>query len=140
MDTRRKEIGDQRQAIEGDIHRRINQLHQSLDQRRAELVGHLDQLTPQKFKGLAAQKDQIELHVLQTQLSSCLEYVEGILKTGTEGEILAMKAPVVSQIQQIVPDINPDILHPHEMADMFLKEDDAPRLTEACRTLTARGG
>ncbi len=29
-----------------------------------------------------------------------------------------MKGPLVGQIQQIVPDINPDTLHPHEMADM----------------------
>ncbi len=128
LDTQEIEIGDQRQAIEADIHRRIDQLKQILDLRRAELVGQLDQLTQQKLKNLAAQRDQMEL--LQTQLSSCLEYVEGSLKTGTMGEILAMKAAVVRQIQQMVP----GTLQPHERADMLLLEDDTPRLTEACRT------
>ena len=133
LDARKNEISDQRQAIEAEIHGRIDQLHQVLDQRRAELVGQLDQLTQQNLKNLAAQKDQTEL--LQTQLSSCLEYVEGSLKTGTEGEILAMKAPVVRQIQQIVPEVNPVTLQPHEVAKMLLVENDGPKLTETCRTL-----
>ena len=37
------------------------------------------------------------------QLSSCLDYVEGSLKTGSEGEILAMKTPVLKQIGQLQP-------------------------------------
>ena len=135
LDARKNEVSDQRQAIEAEIHGRIDQLHQVLDQRRAELVGQLDRLTQQKLKDLAAQKDQTEL--LQTRLSSCLEYVEGSLKTGTEGEILAMKAPAVRQIQQILPEVYPVTLQPHEVANMLLVENDAPKLTETCRTLAA---
>ena len=135
MDTRKNEVSDQRQAIEAEIHGRIDQLHQVLDQRRAELVGQLDGPTQLKLKNLATQKDQTEL--LQTRLSSCLEYVEGSLKTGTEGEILAMKAPVVRQIQQILPEVNPVTLQPHEVADMLLVENDAPKLTVTCRTFAA---
>ncbi len=135
LDTRTKEIGSQRMVIEGAIQKRIDQLHQALDQRREERVGQLDQLTQQKLKSLVAQKDRIQ--TLQTQLTSCLEYMEGSLKTGTEGEILAMKAPVVKQIQQITAVINPDTLDPCEIADAFLVENDAPKLTEACRSFAA---
>ncbi len=135
LDTRAKEIEDQRMVIEGDIHKRIDQLHQALDQRREELVGQLYQLTQQKLKNLATQKDQFQ--TVQTQLASCLKYVEGSLKTGTEGEILAMKAPVVKQIQQIAAEVNPDALHPCEVADALLVEDDGPKFAEPCRSFAA---
>ena len=126
LDTRTKEVTDQRMDIEADIHERINQLLRALEQRRTELIGQLDQITQNKLKLLAAQKDEIEL--LQTQLSSCLEYVEGSLKTGSEVEILAMKAPVIKQIQGITTDINPDSLVPQQRANMRLVPDDAEQI------------
>ena len=135
LDTRTKEITDQRMDIEADIHKRINQLLRALEQRRTELIGQLDQITQNKLKHLAAQKDEIEL--LQTQLSSCLEYVEGSLKTGSEGEILAMKAPVIKQIQGITTDINPDSLVPQQRANMRLVPDDAEQICRKYGTVVA---
>ena len=135
LDTITKEITDQRMDIEADIHKRINQLLQALEQRRIELIGQLDQITQQKLKHLAAQKDEIEL--LQTQLSSCLEYVEGSLKTGSEGEILAMKAPVIKQIQGITTDVNPDSLVPQQKANMRLVPDDAEQICRRYGTVVA---
>ena len=131
MDTRKKDIEDQRVTIEADIHKQINRLLQALEQRRAELVGQLNQLTQQKLKGLAAQGDQCEL--VQTQLSSCLDYVEGSLKTSSEGEIVAMKVPVLKQVQQITAEFNPNTLVPEQKANMFLVTDNAQELHRACR-------
>ena len=136
LDTRTKEITDQRMDIEADIHKRINQLLRALEQRRTELIGQLDQITQNKLKHLAAQKDEIEL--LQTQLSSCLEYVEGSLKTGSEGEILSMKAPVIKQIQGITTDINPDSLIPQRRANMRLVPDDAEQICRRYGTVVAK--
>ena len=130
LDTRTKEITEQRSAIEADIHKRVNQLLRALEQRRTELIGQLDQITQQKLKDLAAQRDQTEL--FQAQFSSCLEYVEGSLTTGTEEEILTMKTPVVKHIQGITADFNPDNLPPRQDADMLLITDDTASLTEAC--------
>ena len=121
FDARSKEIQDQRAAIQADIHKEIDQLHQALEQRRTELIGQLDQLTQHKLKSLAAQRDQVEL--LHTQLTSCLEYVEGSLTTGTQGEILEMKAPLLKQINRINTDFNPDTLAPEEEADILLVAD-----------------
>ena len=95
-----------------------------------QLKGQLDKLTQHKLKGLAAQRDQVEL--LHTQLASCLEYVEGSLKTGTQGEILEMKAPVLKHIQQMTVEFKPDTLVPEEEADMLLISDDIPDLNRAC--------
>ena len=131
LDTRTKEIEDQRMTVETDIHKHIDRLHQALEQRRTELVGQLHQLTQQKLKGLAAQRDQCEL--VQTQLSSCLDYVEGSLKTGSKGEILAMKIPVLKHIEQITLDfkIKPSTLAPQHVADIHLVTDDAMDLQVA---------
>ena len=93
FDTRAKEINDQRESVEADINREIDRQHQILDQRRVQLVGSLDMLTQQNLKGLATQREHVE--VLHAKMSSCLEYAEGGLETGTEGEVLAMKAPVL---------------------------------------------
>jgi len=123
LDTRTKEIEDQRMAVEADIHKHIDRLQRALEQQRTELVGQLHQLTQQKLKGLAAQRDQGE--IVQTQLSSCLDHVEGSLKTGSEGEILAMKTPVLKQIGQITAEFNPDTLAPEKEAHIQLVTDDS---------------
>ena len=133
MDTRKQDIEDQRMAIEADIHKQINRLLQALEQQRAELVGQLDQLTQQKLKGLAAQRDQCEL--VQTQLSSCLDYVEGILKTSTEGELLATKSTMLKQVQQIIDKFNPSVLAPEQEANMVLVTDDTLDLQQVCQGL-----
>ncbi len=122
FDERTKEIGGQRMAIEGEIHQRIDQLHRALDRRRGELIGQLDQLTQQKLKNLAARRDQVEM--VHAQLSSCLEYVEGSLKTSTPAEILAMKEPAVRQIQGLTSTIGPDVLAPGVTATMKLATAD----------------
>ena len=119
FDARSKEVQDQKAAVQKEIHRKIDQLHQVLQQRRTELIGQLDQLTQHELKTLEAQRDQVEL--LHTQLTSCLEHMEGSLKTETQGEILEMKAPLIKQIDQITAgNFNPDTLAPEEGANIFL--------------------
>ena len=131
LDARKKDIEDQRMTIETDIHKQINRLLQALEQLRTELVDQLDQLTQQKLKDLAAQRDQCKL--VQTQLSSCLDYVEGSLKTSTEGEVLAMKTTVLKQVQQISAEFNPNILAPEQKANMVLVTNNVQELHRTCR-------
>ena len=131
LDTRSKEMEDQRMTVEADIHEQIDRLHQALEQRRTELIGQLHQLTQEKLKALAAQRYHCKL--VQTQLSSCLGYVEGSLKTGSEGETLAMKIPVLKQIAQITADFKPNILIPQQEADIQLLTDDNLNLQISCR-------
>ena len=118
FDTRAKEINDQRETVEADINREIDRQHQILDQRRVQLVGSLDMLTQQNLKGLATHRDRLE--VLQAKMSSCLEYAEGGLETGTEGEVLAMKAPVLQRIKQITAEFDPATIQPQTEADIEL--------------------
>ncbi len=124
-------VRDNRLAVEAEIDERISQLHDALEQSRQELVDQLNCITQEKLKSLAAQRDRIEM--LQTQVASCLEYVENTLKTGTEGEVVAMKAPVDKQVKQLADNVDPDTLNPLATVDPILVEYDANRHTETCR-------
>ena len=130
FDTRAKEINDQRATLGAHIHKEIDQLHQLLDQRRAQLVGELGMLTQQKLKSLAAQRDQVE--ITNTKLNSCLEYAEGGLQTGTESEVLTLKAPVIKRIEQISAEFDPDTIQPETEADLKLDADKKGHLQQAC--------
>ena len=126
-----REIEEQKMTIEAAVHKEINLLQQLLEQRRTELISKLDHLTQLKLKTLATQRDQVEL--VQVKLSSCLDYVEGGMKTGTEGEVLAMKAPVLKRIKQITADFKPATLQPEEEANLELKASNKQDLQQACK-------
>ena len=129
-DTKAKEIKDQRTTLEAHIHKEIDQLHELLNQRRAQLVGELDMLTHRKLKSLATQRNQVE--ITQVKFTSCLEYAEGGLKTGTESEVLAMKAPVLERIEQISAEFDPETIQPKIEADLKLITETTKSLQEAC--------
>ena len=130
LDTHCQQITDQREALVGNIHKTIQQLQEALEVRKTELIWQLDQTIQQKLKTLAAQRDQIEL--VQTQLSSCLDFVKESLRTGSEGEILAMKKPVVKQVEEITAEFKAEVLVPQERADIRFSAS-TPELTRTCQ-------
>ncbi len=137
FDTRAKAIHDQRAVIEANIHKEIDEQHRLLDQRRAELVGELEMLTQQKLKDLAAQRDQVE--ITQVKLTSCLEYAEGGLKTGTDGEVLEMKSSVVKRVEQITTELELITIQPETKADMELTTKGKEPLQQACQNFLEVG-
>ena len=54
------------------------------------------------------------------------------MKTGSKGEILAMKIPVLKQIEQITSEFKPNTLAPQQEADIQLLTDDALDLQMSC--------
>ena len=122
------------EATEADIDREIDQAHQALDQRRQELVEQLHQLTRQKLKTLATQKEKIE--TAQVQLSSCTAYVDGSMETSTHSEVLAMKAPILKQVKELTTSFNLPSMTPMEGADSihFVAGE---QLQQTCRTFGA---
>ena len=128
LDTQCQQITDQWEALVASIHRTVRQLQEALEVRKTKLVVQLEQVTQQKLKALAAQRDQIEL--VQAQLSSCLNFMKESLKTGSEGEILALQKSVVKQIREVTVEFKPDGLVPQEAADMKFSADSL-ELTQA---------
>ena len=90
---------EQKHAVVAEISDAIARLQQALEVRKTELVGLVDQAAQQKLKGLAAQKDQLELK--EAQLQSCRRFVQESLRTGSQGEILRMKRSLVRQIKEL---------------------------------------
>ena len=131
FNTRAKEINDQRETVEADINREIDWQHQILDRRRVQLVGRLDVLTQQNLKNLATQRDHVEM--LHAKMSSCLVYAEGGLETGTEGEVLAMQAPVLERIEQITAELDRATIQSQTEADIELVTDGQEQVSQANR-------
>ena len=110
--SRDKEIEEKKKQVAADIHKQINQIQQVIECRRGELIEKLDNLVNMKLKNLATQRDEVEQ--IQVQLSSCVDYAEGSLKTGTEGEVVAMKDGVLERIEQITTDFESVTIEPEE--------------------------
>ena len=127
--TSQDQIMNQRASIEADILRKIEQLHEALEVRKTELIGELDKMTQQKLKMLSIQRDELEL--VQTRLNSCLQFVNDSLKTGSEGEILSMKKPVVQQVKEMCEEFDSSKFSPQEQADMALTA--SSELLPACQ-------
>ena len=132
LNVRCGQIVEQQKAIEADIERSIRQAHEILEARKQELIGQLEQETRQKLKSLAAQQDQFEL--VGTQLKSCQDFVQESLRTGSEGEILAIKKPMVKQIQEMTGSFKPEALALQEQANMEFSCDQ-PELNRVCREI-----
>ena len=104
-------------------------MQEALEVRKTEFIGQLDQITQKKLKTLTAQRDQIEL--VQTQLTSCLDFVKESLRTGSVGEILDMKKPVVKQVEEITAEFKAEVLA-QEQADIRFSAS-TPELTQTCQ-------
>ena len=118
LGTAQDQVTEQQAAIEADIQMKIRQLHEAIEMRKTELIGQLDQIVQQKLKTLSIQRDELEF--IQTRLNSCLEFVSNSLKTGSEGEILAMEVPLVQQVKEICAEFDTNKLQPQEQADITL--------------------
>ena len=129
LGTAQDQIMDQRATIEANIQTKIRQLHEAIEVRKAVLIETLDQMTQQKLKTLSIQRDELEL--VQTRLNSCLQFVSDSLKTGSEGEILAMEKPVVQQVKEMCAEFDINKLAPQEQADMALAA--SSELLPACQ-------
>ena len=74
-------------------------------------IGRLHELTQEKLKGLAAQRDQIETTL--AQLHSCLHFMRESLRPGNEGDVLMMKANTVRRVKELTTPFKPDFLEPN---------------------------
>ena len=113
LDTRCEEVSDQREIIEDNIHNAIRGLHHLLDVRKTELISVLHQITQAKLKGLAAQRDEME--IIQAQLSSCLNFVWESLETESQGDVLTMKRSIVKQVEELTRHFESQYRNRHEI-------------------------
>ena len=130
LDEHCGKISDQREVIEADIHRTTQRLHETIDVRKTELIRQLHQVTQEKLKSLATQRDELE--TILAQLGSCLEFVRESLETSSQGEVLKMKMTIIKQVAELTATSQPDTFKPNEEADVkFISSSD---MTTLCQT------
>ena len=116
LDACCREISDQRAVTEENIHVTFRRLREVLNVRETELIGRLHELTQEKLKDLAAQRDLIETTL--AQLHSCLHFMSESLRPGNEGDVLLMKANTVRRVKELTTPFQPYFLEPNTKADI----------------------
>ena len=140
------EVSDQRAAVEADIHKTISRLqkvvHEALEVRKTELIGHLHQMAQEKLKDISVQRDLIE--TTQAQLGSCIDFIKESFKTtSSQGDVLRMKTNITQRAKELTP-----ILQPEDMLESHLKDaivfsylgvEDIPALCRNCGLVSIQG-
>ena len=128
IDARSARLGENGDAIKRDIQVATSELIRALKAREQQLMTEVDQIVGQTSKTLAAQRDHYQL--TQTQLASCLEFVEESLRTGSPQEVLSMKKPVVERVQQMAKEFQPNHFQPGPEEIIHFSHE---QLTDACK-------
>ncbi len=112
LDGRHAEVIEHRGKLATNIHSKLDEIHQALYAREGELMVELEGHTQQQLKSLSTQREEVE--ILQTQRSSCLNFVRESIRTGSPGDVLKMKQGVVKQVRELVDTFDPNSLERRE--------------------------
>ena len=104
LNGRSLELDKQGREGKAEINRQIDRLHGILDARRRELLDQVDQKVRQASKQISAERDHHELSL--AQLSSCVEFVEGNLQSGTQEEVLSLKTQVTERARHMASNLD----------------------------------
>ena len=99
VDTECGEISQQTALAEDSIHDTIDKFQKMLDARKTELIGQLHEIAQKKLKGLATQRDLLEID--QVQLMQCVSNVREKLKTGDKREVMKVKTTTERQVAEL---------------------------------------
>ena len=129
LDVCCREITDQQAALQAQIHKSSQQLHEIIVLREKELTSKLNYITQEKLSQLASQREEIE--TILAQLGSCLNKVKEKLRTGSQGVVLRMKTALVKQVKNLTTAFKPGNMELCTDADM--KFSSLHVAAEACR-------
>ena len=130
LDNLCKEITSQREALETKIRTRIDLIQKVLKVREEELISQLDQMTGQKLKNVASQKDRLE--VVATRLKNCCRFLQESMRTGSQVEILAMTKSFVHQAQNMTSSFKLESLAPQEQSNLEFSSNQS-EFTQMCQ-------
>ena len=108
LKTRSSQLDRRGIEAKGKVDGEVAKLQAILEARRRDLHSEIDGKVAQGKKELVAQIDRDELR--QAQMSSCVEFVEGSLQSGTQEEVLSMKRQVEQRAKQMAGEFKPQQL------------------------------
>ena len=130
LEARSSRLDGQGMEAKTKVDAEVDKLQAILEAHRRELHSQIDGKVCQGKKELAAQIDGHELR--QAQLSSCVEFVEGSLQSGTQEEVLSMKRQVEQRTRQMADEFKPQQLELGPEKEIRVVCAD---LSSACQTL-----
>ena len=130
LKARSSRLDGQGMKAKAKVDAEVDKLQAILEAHRRELHSQIDGKVCQGKKELAAQIDGHELR--QAQLSSCVEFVEGSLQSGTQEEVLSMKRQVEQRTRQMADEFKPQqlVLGPEKEIRVVCAD-----LSSVCQTL-----
>ena len=130
LDVRCREITDQQAALQAQIHKSSQQLHEIIDLRGKQLTDKLNYITQKKLSKIAEIREQIETTL--AKLGSCLDKVKENLRTGNQGVVLRIKTTLVKQVKDLTTAFKPDTMRFYTTAN--IKFSSSHTAAEACRS------
>ena len=130
LKARSSRLDGQGMEAKAKVDAEVDKLQAILEAHRRELHSQIDGKVCQGKKELVAQIDGHELR--QAQLSSCVEFVEGSLQSGTQEEVLSMKRQVEQRTRQMADEFKPQqlVFGPEKEIRVVCAD-----LSSACQTL-----
>jgi DNA-binding beta-propeller fold protein YncE len=130
LKARSSRLDGQGVEAKGKVDAEVDKLHAILEAHRRDLHSEIDGKVREGKKELAAQMDRHQLR--QAQLSSCVEFVEGSLQSGTQEEVLSMKRQVEQRAREMADQFKPQQLElgPEKEVRVVCRD-----FSSACQTL-----
>ena len=130
VDARSQRLEEGRRRCKQIADAEIDRLQAILEARRKELHSEIDGKADGASKELAAQREQQQWS--QAKLSSCVEFVESCVESGTQEEVLSMKSQMLERAQQVDREFEPKQLElgPEKVLTITCRD-----LSSACQTL-----
>ena len=116
LTTREKEVTKQGKDVKKEIHIQAQLVVDLVQESERQLAAKVENAVQKKIELLTKQKEEVEaaLH----QLKECEEFVEQMLKVGTQYQILRENQNVERKMQSLNQQINPTVFKPIEEANI----------------------
>ena len=115
--TQEREVTKQGEDVKKQIHTHSQLIINLVQQSQRQLVQQVDTAVQQKIQLLTKQREEAE--TVLKQLKGCEEFVEQILKVGSQQQILREKQNMVQVMTTVNQDVNPVVFQPIEEANII---------------------
>ena len=118
LTKRENEVKEQGDIVKQEIHVIVEETIEKLRQSERELTREVEVATNSKLQVLSCQKELVEMS--SSRLKDCKEFVEQILKTGSQQQVLMFKKQMMEHMSHVTKEINVEEYIPIEKADIQL--------------------
>ena len=134
IQTTKQEVEAQGDSVAKTIHTSFNELHQTLEKRKNELLHEASGKIQEKLEKLSVQEKNLTLATAEVQ--GIIDYTERFVSHCSDNEVMSMQAEIRSRIQREVEEHGKSgrSMEPVEEADMGVEVRCAEALKQLCQT------